>query len=579
MKMIVIAFTIIFTVILFGSNHSASAATPNELTTKIWITATDSKGNEKTIAQEEVDPNGQFDRTSNLINNIQPINTHEYSNFVEHYSIVNKTGNNLHIEPILELPWAFDTIQGIPTLVNDSSRHITITSPTESPFTLAYSYSDNANQYTSVYKQSEKLSDIACVGPVDDVNSPLSYQSFANNASLQLDVPLKVAKNTDWPDEETHQALTIDQLYVREEGKTNPGISLVLLPIRTMEAHDFNSANLNTLKDEDQYKGLTHLYKSDGSETNIHDAAVKIEPTNVWNQYQVTYTYDGVSKSVIATIGDKSYIDAKDFTVGYGSDWNSQKFNGITSLKDTNGNSIKPSDSNVSISITDSKNNSVQSIDTNNAGAVYTVTYKANGATKVVHVTVGQRGYTPSNNGGNSSNNSNNNGGNSGNNAWNPSTPSNPNGTGLPNYAAVKGSAVFANKRVYMYRHADFKKSERIATYPKSKRANNAMFVVLDYARSANGALRYKVRDVNHHSKTDGKIGYITANPKYVVNVYYKTMPKNGKITVINKKGIHAYKHANLTGRVKTFKKGTHITVKSFVKHNLTTRYKLSNGT
>ena len=130
-----------------------------------------------------------------------------------------------------------------------------------------------------------------------------------------------------------------------------------------------------------------------------------------------------------------------------------------------------------------------------------------------------------------------------------------------------------------MYRNANFKKSQRIATYPKAKRVNRPMFVVLDYAKSNGGALRYKVRDVNHGKKTAGKIGYITANPKYVVNVYYKTMPKSHKITVINKKGIHTYKHVNLTGRVKTFKKGTHITVKRFVKHNLTTRYQLSNGT
>lgn len=105
------------------------------------------------------------------------------------------------------------------------------------------------------------------------------------------------------------------------------------------------------------------------------------------------------------------------------------------------------------------------------------------------------------------------------------------------------------------------------------------MFVVLGYDKSNGGALRYKVRDVNHGKKTAGKVGYITANPKYVVNVYYKTMPKSHKITVINKKGIHAYKNVNLTGRAKTFKKGTHVTVKSFEKHNLTTRYKLSNGT
>ncbi|ORN00654.1 hypothetical protein FAM21823_01364 [Lentilactobacillus parabuchneri] len=186
---------------------------------------------------------------------------------------------------------------------------------------------------------------------------------------------------------------------------------------------------------------------------------------------------------------------------------------------------------------------------------------------------------TPNNNGASSSNNSTA-PANPTNNAWNPTTPPKADGsTGLPNYAAVKGAAVYATKRVYMYRNANFKKSQRIATYPKAKRVNRPMFVVLDYAKSNGGALRYKVRDVNHNSKTDGKIGYITANPKYVVNVYYKTMPKSHKITVINKKGIHTYKHVNLTGRVKTFKKGTHITVKRFVKHNLTTRYQLSNGT
>ena len=105
------------------------------------------------------------------------------------------------------------------------------------------------------------------------------------------------------------------------------------------------------------------------------------------------------------------------------------------------------------------------------------------------------------------------------------------------------------------------------------------MFVILDYAKSNGGALRYKVRDVNHNSKTDGKIGYITANPKFVMNVYYQTMPKNRKITVISKRGIHAYRNANLTGHAKTYKKGTRLTVKRLVKHNLTTRYRLSNGT
>lgn len=161
---------------------------------------------------------------------------------------------------------------------------------------------------------------------------------------------------------------------------------------------------------------------------------------------------------------------------------------------------------------------------------------------------------------------------------WNPSNPTKGDGsTGLPNYAAVKGSAVYATKKIYMYKHATFKKSQRIATYPKATRTNRPMFVVIGYDRSNGGALRYKVRDVNHHKKTSGRVGYITANRKYVVNVYYKSMPKKQTITVISKKGVHAYKNKNLTGKTKSYKKGTHLRVKKMIGHNLTTRYQLSN--
>lgn len=162
---------------------------------------------------------------------------------------------------------------------------------------------------------------------------------------------------------------------------------------------------------------------------------------------------------------------------------------------------------------------------------------------------------------------------------WNPSDPNNLNGTGLPNYAAVKGSAVYATKKIYMYKHGNFKKSQRIATYPKQKRINRPMFVVTGYARSNDVTLRYKVRDVNHHSKTAGKRGYITANRKYVVRVYYQSVPKKKMITVINPKGVHAYKNKNLTKQIKHFKKGSHLRVKKIVKWNLTTRYQLTDGT
>lgn len=143
-----------------------------------------------------------------------------------------------------------------------------------------------------------------------------------------------------------------------------------------------------------------------------------------------------------------------------------------------------------------------------------------------------------------------------------------------PNYAQTKRGVIYATKGIYMYRNATFKKSQRIAAYPKTVRTHRPMFTVIGYGRSNNGALRFKVRDVNYR----GRIGYITANKQYVANVYYSTMPKNKKITVIAEHGVHAYKNKALTGKTKTYKKGTHLTVKELIKHNLTTRYQLSNG-
>jgi surface protein len=162
-------------------------------------------------------------------------------------------------------------------------------------------------------------------------------------------------------------------------------------------------------------------------------------------------------------------------------------------------------------------------------------------------------------------------------------TPNTPNTAPKPSTSvgpniAVKGEAVYATKKIGLYKNVNFKKSQRIAWYPKQKRINRPMFVVTGYKRTSNGTLRYKVRDVNHDRKTDGKTGYITANRKYVVPVYYASVPKSKKITVIVKKGINTYKSASLTGKVKHYKKGTRLTVKKLVKHNLTTRYQLSNG-
>lgn len=156
-----------------------------------------------------------------------------------------------------------------------------------------------------------------------------------------------------------------------------------------------------------------------------------------------------------------------------------------------------------------------------------------------------------------------------------PTTP--PTKPNVPNNSA-KQKVVYATKPIYLYKSVNFNQRARIAKYPTAKRTNRPMFVVIGNARSKSGALRYKVEDINHGKKTAGKVGYITANAKFVTNLYYQSMPKNKEITVIATRGIHAYKNKDLTGKTKAYKQDTHLRVKAIVKHNLTTRFQLSNG-
>lgn len=209
-----------------------------------------------------------------------------------------------------------------------------------------------------------------------------------------------------------------------------------------------------------------------------------------------------------------------------------------------------------------------------NTDGTYTITVP-----KYSVVNVSKKTTTPSNN-----NNNNSNGSSSSNSSsttpskpndnWKPSSPSKADGsTGLPNYAVKEGVVVYATKGLYMYKTANFKKSQRISKFAKATRVNRPAFVVIDYARSNSGSLRYKVRSLKN-----GKTGYITASRKYVVNAFYQTTPKSRRITVLSPKGINAYKSASLKTKVKHYKKGARLAVKRIVKHKLTTRYQLTNG-
>lgn len=142
--------------------------------------------------------------------------------------------------------------------------------------------------------------------------------------------------------------------------------------------------------------------------------------------------------------------------------------------------------------------------------------------------------------------------------------------------AAPKGTVIYATKKIGLYRTATFTQKSRQRWYAKKSRQNRPMFVVTGYAKSKNGVQRYRVKDVNHHSRTAGKTGYVTANRAYTAPIYYAT--KHKTITVINPSGVNSYARKNLTGKQHHYRQGQTLTVKKIVRHNLTTRFVLSNG-
>lgn len=141
---------------------------------------------------------------------------------------------------------------------------------------------------------------------------------------------------------------------------------------------------------------------------------------------------------------------------------------------------------------------------------------------------------------------------------------------------APKGAVVYATKKVGLYKTATFSKKNLKRWYVKKSRTNRPMFVVTGYATSKNGVKRYRVKDVNHHSKTTGKTGYLTTNNAYTTPVYYAA--KHKTVTVINPAGINSYAKKTLTGKKTHYRQGQTLTVKKVVANKLTTRFVLKNG-
>lgn len=149
-----------------------------------------------------------------------------------------------------------------------------------------------------------------------------------------------------------------------------------------------------------------------------------------------------------------------------------------------------------------------------------------------------------------------------------------PTSTTQANKATAQDKIVYATQKIGLYRQPTFTTKNRLRWYPKESRTQRPMFKVIGYARSKNGRLRYKVKDVTPNAKTAGQIGYITTKEQFVSNAYYQSSAT--KIKVL--RGLNSYANTTLTGKRTHYRRNQVIRVKKLVWHNLTTRYQLPNG-
>ena len=433
------------------------------------------------------------------------------------------------------------------------------------------------------------------------VNSNFNLSSISNHSSTSAipdSNPIRYASGPGWQAVDAKNAGTVDnpkgtvydkiltkrpaetEIYVWQQ---EPAVDLSSLKTTNIDLYlnkSFTDADLRgkiEAKDSDG-TSLNYQYTvkdATGKTVAINDVSAKV------GQYTIEITTDKLKNgkdplkgTLTIRVRDGNTLNLKYAAKAITTNQVWHPEDAFDNATDVGGQTLTFKD--ITVNATDSSGKPVN--DLNNlykTAGIYTVQYTNGSVTKVLKLTV----QTPSN-------------------PTNPTTPSTPitpstptsggsgsnastsssssNKTNVPSSAAAKGTVVYSIKKIGLYKTTDFTKNTHRSWYAKKPRINRPMFVVTGYARSSNGNLRYRVRDVNHSSRTAGQIGYITASQKYVRPVYYAT--KHATITVINPRGVNAYRKANLTGKVKNYRQGTVLRVKGIVKHNLTTRYVLSNG-
>lgn len=362
------------------------------------------------------------------------------------------------------------------------------------------------------------------------------------------------------PDMNAHNELTVDDFYAGY-GKTN---------------------------DSQYYTGAHYYVKLDWIKNAVSNQGYSVAVNPNDNKLYDYYTYNtdpgakiidpntGKETDVIGKNGNgtvyvelRKVIDAHDSTIDQGSNWNPAD---NAKIVDHSGKTVDI-DNNPDIKVTGTVNTAVPG----QYKIIYT--YIPDEVSKTIAVTV-----KGNNNSGDSSNNtSNSNPDNSSNNTSNQSSNVNNTSTEpIPSdgNVAIKGEAVYSIKKIGLYKKSDFTNSSRIKWYQRVKRINRPEFIVKGYNRNKAGVLRYRVQQYNPYTRkyVNNTNGYITANSKYVIPVYYTSLPKSRKIKVINLKGINEYRQISLNGKLHHYKIGHIFSIKKVLKYKYATRFVLSNN-
>ncbi|EAG9284152.1 LPXTG cell wall anchor domain-containing protein [Listeria monocytogenes] len=253
--------------------------------------------------------------------------------------------------------------------------------------TITYSYDGGSKTITvTVLENKEGISahdSTIYVGDAWDAkdNFDSAFDKDGNAVDLE-DVTV-----TEKPTVDTTKAGAYEVTY--KYGKVSKKITLtVKAKLTAVNAHDSAIYIGDTWSAEDNFDSALD---KDGNSVAFADIEVKgTVDTDKVGTYPVTYTYDGVSKTINIQVKDiLTAVNAHDSEIYIGDNWNAK--DNFDSAKDKDGNTVNWKDINVSENpAVDLETVGVYQV-TYSYGGVYQVTYSYGGVSKTINLTVHPR--------------------------------------------------------------------------------------------------------------------------------------------------------------------------------------------